>query len=86
MNTVLPGPTFSEGSGAFTKGLAVEKNKTIQEIEKEFFQTIRPTSILQQFIDPYEIASLVAYLSSDLSIATNGAAVRADGGVVKSAF
>jgi len=63
-----------------------KKNKTIQEIEKEFFQTIRPTSILQQFIDPYEIASLVAYLSSDLSIATNGAAVRADGGVVKSAF
>jgi NAD(P)-dependent dehydrogenase (short-subunit alcohol dehydrogenase family) len=86
VNTVLPGPTFSEGAGAFIKNLAKEKNKTIAEVEKEFFQTVRPTSILQRFIDPDEIASLVAYLSSDLSIATNGAAVRADGGVVKSAF
>jgi NAD(P)-dependent dehydrogenase (short-subunit alcohol dehydrogenase family) len=86
VNTVLPGPTFSEGAGAFIKGLATAQNKTIAEIEKEFFQTVRPTSILQRFIEPDEIASLVAYLSSDLSIATNGAAVRADGGVVKSAF
>jgi NAD(P)-dependent dehydrogenase (short-subunit alcohol dehydrogenase family) len=86
VNTVLPGPTFSEGVGAFIKGLAIQKNKTIEETEKEFFQNVRPTSILQRFIDPDEIASLVAYLSSDLSIATNGAAVRADGGVIKSAF
>jgi NAD(P)-dependent dehydrogenase (short-subunit alcohol dehydrogenase family) len=86
VNTVLPGPTFSEGAGAFIKDLATEKNKTIEEMEKEFFDTVRPTSILQRFIDPDEIASVVAYLSSDLSIATNGAAVRADGGVIKSAF
>jgi len=86
VNTVLPGPTFSEGAGTFIKNLANEQGKTIQEVEKEFFQSVRPTSILQRFIDPDEIASLVAYLSSDLSIATNGAAVRADGGVVKSAF
>jgi NAD(P)-dependent dehydrogenase (short-subunit alcohol dehydrogenase family) len=86
VNTVLPGPTFSEGAGTFIKDLATEKGKTIEEIEKEFFQTVRPTSVLQRFIDPDEIASLVAYLSSDLSVATNGAAVRADGGVIKSAF
>ena len=86
VNTVLPGPTFSEGVGTFLKDLATEKDETIEQIEKGFFQTVRPTSILQRFIDPDEIASLVAYLSSDLSIATNGAAVRADGGAVKSAF
>jgi enoyl-[acyl-carrier-protein] reductase (NADH) len=66
--------------------MAVEKKKTMEEMEKEFFQTVRPTSILQRFIDPAEIANLVAYLSSDLSKATNGAAVLADGGVIKSAF
>ena len=86
VNTVMPGPTFSEGAGAFIKGMAIEKNKTLEEMEREFFQSVRPTSILQRFIDPDEIATLVAYLSSDLAIATNGAAVRADGGVIKSAF
>jgi len=86
VNTVLPGPTFSEGAGGFIKDMAKKNGKTVEEMEKEFFKTARPTSILQRFIEPDEIASLVAYLASDLSIATNGAAVRADGGVVKSAF
>src|ERR1700716_1174667 len=76
VNSVLPGPTMSEGAGNFIKDLATANNKTMEEVEKEFFQTVRPTSVLQRFIDPDEIASLVAYLSSDLSIATNGAAVR----------
>lgn len=86
INTVLPGPTFSEGVGGFLKDLAKVKGKTVKEIEKDFFLNTRPTSILQRFIEPEEIASLVTYLSSDLSIATNGALLRADGGVVKSAF
>ncbi|WP_295667158.1 SDR family NAD(P)-dependent oxidoreductase [uncultured Mucilaginibacter sp.] len=86
VNTVLPGPTFSEGAGNFLKDMAKANNKTVKEIEADFFKHTRPTSILQRFIEPDEIASLVAYLASDLSIATNGAAVRADGGVVKSAF
>ena len=86
VNAVLPGPTWSEGAGTFVKDLAAQKNLTIQEMEKEFFKTARPTSILQRFIDPDEIASVVAYLASDLSIATNGAAIRADGGLVKSQF
>jgi NAD(P)-dependent dehydrogenase (short-subunit alcohol dehydrogenase family) len=86
VNTVLPGPTFSEGAGIFIKDMAAQSGKTVDEMEKEFFKTARPTSILQRFAEPDEIASLVAYLASDLSIATNGAALRADGGVVKSAF
>jgi NAD(P)-dependent dehydrogenase (short-subunit alcohol dehydrogenase family) len=86
VNTVLPGPTFSEGAGSFIKDIAKQNGITEQEMEKQFFQTARPTSILQRFITTEEIASIVAYLASDLSIATNGSALRADGGVVKSAF
>jgi NAD(P)-dependent dehydrogenase (short-subunit alcohol dehydrogenase family) len=86
VNTVLPGPTFSEGAGSFVKDMAKEKGKTVEEMEKEFFKTARPTSILQRFTQPDEIASMVAFIASELSSATNGAALRADGGVVKSAF
>jgi len=86
VNTVLPGPTFSEGAGSFVKDMAKEQGKTVEEMEKEFFKTARPTSILQRFTQPDEIASMVAYVASELSSATNGAALRADGGVVKSAF
>jgi NAD(P)-dependent dehydrogenase (short-subunit alcohol dehydrogenase family) len=84
VNTVLPGPTFSEGAGDFIESLARDQNKTVKEIEKDFFQHMRPTSILQRFATPDEIANLVAFVASPLSSATNGAALRADGGVVKS--
>ena len=86
VNTVLPGPTFSEGVGGFIENLAKENSSSVEETEKQFFISVRPTSILQRFIEPDEIASTVAYLASDLAIATNGATVRADGGVIKSAF
>lgn len=86
VNTVLPGPTFSEGAGTFVKDMAAQSGKSVEEMEQEFFKTARPTSILQRFADPSEIANLVAYIASELSAATNGAALRADGGVVKSAF
>lgn len=86
VNAVLPGPTFSEGAGTFVKDMAAQKNVTVEAMEQEFFKTARPTSILQRFITPDEIANTVAYIASDLSIATNGAAVRADGGVAKSPF
>jgi NAD(P)-dependent dehydrogenase (short-subunit alcohol dehydrogenase family) len=86
VNTVLPGPTLSEGVGVFLNDLAKAGNKTVEEIETDFFKNTRPTSILQRFLDPDEIAGLVAFIASDLSIATNGALLRADGGVVKSAF
>ncbi|MDP9078744.1 MAG: SDR family oxidoreductase [Bacteroidota bacterium] len=86
VNAVLPGPTLSEGVGTFVKDLAAQKKLTTEEMEQEFFKTARPTSILQRFIDPDEIASTVAYIASDLAIATNGAAIRAEGGLVKSPF
>jgi len=83
VNTVLPGPTFSEGAGDFIEKLAKDQNKSIHDIEKEFFQYMRPTSLLQRFTSTDEVANMVAYVASPLSSATNGAALRADGGVVK---
>ena len=86
VNTVLPGPTLSEGAGTFVNEMAKQTGKTFEETEKDFFKTARPTSILQRFTSPEEIANMVVYIASELSSATNGAALRADGGVVKSAF
>jgi len=86
VNTVLAGPTFSEGAGNFIRDMAKKTGQTVEGMEKEFFKTARPTSILQRFTQPEEIASMVVYISGELSSATNGAALRADGGVIKSAF
>ncbi len=86
VNAVLPGPTASEGVKEFVGTLAKEKKQSRAEFEKEFFKSARPTSLLQRFAKPAEVASLVAYLASPLSSATNGAALRVDGGVVKSPF
>ncbi len=85
VNTVLPGPTLSEGVGGFIQALAKNGNVTEEQVKEKFFAEIRPTSIIQRFTEPEEIASLVAYLASPLSSATNGAALRADGGVLKTA-
>ncbi|RFZ94334.1 SDR family oxidoreductase [Mucilaginibacter conchicola] len=86
VNTVLPGPTLSEGVGDFVKALADGQNKTTEQIEEEFFIHMRGTSLIKRFITPDEIANAVTYLASPLAAATNGATVRADGGVIKSAF
>jgi NAD(P)-dependent dehydrogenase (short-subunit alcohol dehydrogenase family) len=86
VNSVLPGPTFSEGVGDFIKALARDKGLSDDDMEKEFFATMRPTSIIKRFITPDEIANLVTYVASPLSAATNGASLRADGGVIKTAF
>ena len=83
VNAVLPGPTKSEGAGNFLESLAKQQNKTGEQVEKEFFEHGRPTSLLQRFTSPDEIANLIVYVASPLSSATNGAALRADGGVVK---
>jgi NAD(P)-dependent dehydrogenase (short-subunit alcohol dehydrogenase family) len=82
VNSVLPGPTRSEGSVDFLKSLASDPEAPPDRIEAEFFAKGRPSSLLQRMIEPEEIASLVAYVASPLSSATNGAALRVDGGVV----
>jgi NAD(P)-dependent dehydrogenase (short-subunit alcohol dehydrogenase family) len=86
VNCVLPGPTKSRGVGDFVEALAKKEGKTFGEFEKEFFQKVRPTSLIKRFATPEEVASLIAYVASPLSSATTGAALRVDGGVVKSAF
>ncbi len=83
VNTVLPGPTHSEGVEAFLENVARQQQKSKQEVENEFFQSLRPTSLLQRFASTAEIANLVTYLVSPLASATNGSALRVDGGVVK---
>jgi NAD(P)-dependent dehydrogenase (short-subunit alcohol dehydrogenase family) len=86
VNSVLPGPTKSRGVDEFVGSMAKAQNKTFNQIEQEFFEHVRPTSLLKRFITPEEVGSFVAYLASPLAAATNGAALRVDGGVVKSAF
>jgi NAD(P)-dependent dehydrogenase (short-subunit alcohol dehydrogenase family) len=86
VNCVLPGPTRSRGVGDFVDSLAKSEGKTFQEFEREFFIKARPTSLIKRFAAPEEVATLVAYVASPLASATTGAALRADGGVVKSAF
>jgi NAD(P)-dependent dehydrogenase (short-subunit alcohol dehydrogenase family) len=86
VNSVLPGPTRSRGVGDFVVEMAAAGGTTPAEVEKQFFQTARPTSLLKRFATPEEVASMVAYVASPLSSATNGAALRVDGGVVKTAF
>ncbi len=82
VNSVLPGPTRSEGIEAFLRSQAADPSAPIKQIEAEFFATARSSSILQRMGEAEEIASLVAYLASPRSSATNGAAIRAEGGLV----
>jgi NAD(P)-dependent dehydrogenase (short-subunit alcohol dehydrogenase family) len=86
VNSVLPGPTKSRGVGDFVQALANDAGKSFEEMETEFFEKIRPTSLIKRFATPEEVASLVAYVASPLASATTGAALRVDGGVVRSAF
>lgn len=84
VNSVLPGPTRSEGVEDFIQGLAADQNISSAQVEKEFFAKMRPSSLIQRFATPEEVAALVAFVASPLSSATNGAALRVDGGVVRS--
>ncbi|KHK51979.1 oxidoreductase [Ralstonia sp. A12] len=84
VNAVLPGPTRSEGVDEFVGKLS--GGQSFEAFEKTFFETARPTSLIKRFATTQEVANLVAYVASPLSAATTGAALRVDGGVVKSAF
>jgi NAD(P)-dependent dehydrogenase (short-subunit alcohol dehydrogenase family) len=84
VNSVLPGPTRSEGVEQFVQDLAKGQGTDPATVEKEFFHTARPTSLLKRFATPEEVAAMVVYVCSPRSSATNGAALRVDGGVVRS--
>lgn len=82
VNTILGGPTYSDGVAETITQIAQAQQQDITAIKSYVMNNYNPSSLLQRFIDPSEIANLVVYLSSPLSIATNGSALRADGGVL----
>jgi len=84
VNSVLPGPTASEGVEEFVGRLAADLKTDRAAVEQEFFRNIRPSSLLRRFATPQEVAALVTFVASPLAAATNGAALRVDGGVVRS--
>jgi NAD(P)-dependent dehydrogenase (short-subunit alcohol dehydrogenase family) len=86
VNCILPGPTKSRGVGDFVDALAKSQGESSEEFEKEFFEKVRPTSLIKRFASPEEVASMVTYVASPLASATTGSALRVDGGVIKSAF
>jgi NAD(P)-dependent dehydrogenase (short-subunit alcohol dehydrogenase family) len=83
VNSILPGPTASEGVGNFVKDMARVQKTDAATVEKEFFKSVRPTSLIQRFARTQEVAALVAFVASPLSSATNGAALRVEGGTVQ---
>jgi len=84
VNAVLPGPTHSDGVDEFVKQLS--GGKPFADFEKEFFASVRPSSLLKRFATTEEVANLVVYVCSPLASATNGAALRVDGGVIRACF
>ena len=86
VNSVLPGPTASEGVGTFVRQLADEKGVDFETMEREFFATARPSSLLGRFATSEEVAAMIVYVCSERASATNGAALRVDGGVVRAAL
>jgi NAD(P)-dependent dehydrogenase (short-subunit alcohol dehydrogenase family) len=83
VNSVLPGPTMSEGVETFVKDLAKQNGQSVEEAASQFVKQFRPTSLLQRFASVEEIANMVVYVSSKQASATNGAALRAEGGIVQ---
>jgi NAD(P)-dependent dehydrogenase (short-subunit alcohol dehydrogenase family) len=86
INSVLAGPTASEAATTFIERISKEQNLTKPQVEKWFFEHVRPTSLLKRFETPEEVASVVAFVAGSQSMAINGAAIRAEGGVVRSIF
>ncbi|PQJ72904.1 SDR family NAD(P)-dependent oxidoreductase [Polaribacter butkevichii] len=84
VNSILPGPTKSEGVTGFIKDLAKAEGISEEKVETDFFKNMRPTSLLERFASVDEIANTIVYYSSDLASATNGAAIRVEGGLIRS--
>ena len=83
VNSVLPGSTESEGVATFVADLARQRGVDRSVVESEFFQTARPSSLIKRFATVEEVANMIVYVCSPLASATNGAALRVDGGVVR---
>ena len=86
VNSILAGPTASEGVGVFVESMAKQQGVTKTEIEKQFFASVRPTSLLKRFETPEEVAAVVAFVAGAQATSINGSAVRAEGGVIRSIF
>jgi NAD(P)-dependent dehydrogenase (short-subunit alcohol dehydrogenase family) len=86
VNSILAGPTASEGASEFVDNMARQQGITKAEVEKQFFASVRPTSLLKRFETPEEVAAVVAFIASTQATAINGSAVRAEGGVIRSIF
>ena len=84
VNSVLPGPTASEGVREFVSQMADAQKTDAAGVERDFFENVRPSSLLKRFATPEEVAAMVTFVVSPLAAATNGAALRVDGGVVRS--
>lgn len=84
VNSVLPGPTSSEGVVTFLDQVGAAEGIDRATIEREFFNKNRPTSVIRRFAEPAEVANLVAYIASPLASATTGASLRVEGGIIKS--
>ena len=82
VNSVLPGPTRSEGITAFIESVIPDEGITEQQRESLFFERMRPLSLIRRLIEPEEIAAQVVFLSSKLGAVTNGAAIRVEGGLI----
>ena len=86
VNSILAGPTASEGASGFVENMAKQQGITTAEVERQFFASVRPTSLLKRFETTDEVAAVVAFVASTQAVSINGAAVRAEGGVVRSIF
>ena len=83
VNSVLPGPTMSEGVETFVQDIARQNGQSVEEAASQFVRQFRPTSLLQRFASVEEVANMVVYVASKEASATNGAALRAEGGIVQ---
>ncbi len=84
VNSILPGPTKSKGVGGFLEDISRAQKISADQVEQDFFKNLRPSSLLQRFATVQEIANTVVYYCSPLASATNGAAIRVEGGLVRS--
>ncbi len=83
VNTIVPGPTWTEGTAVYQTGVATAKGMTIEEHIEDYFNHFDPTSLVRRWVEPSEIATTVTYYCSELSSATNGAPIRIEGGLIR---